>query len=104
MQLSGQASQYWNNVENRRAARDRPPIDIWDRMKEELETKYASPSFSAHLMDNWHQYTQGNKSAKKYVEKFDDSSSDAVPFIRNVKLKFFLDLEPALEMTYRLNC
>jgi len=23
-------------------------------------------------MDNWHQYTQGNKSAKEYVEKFDE--------------------------------
>jgi len=23
-------------------------------------------------MDNWHQYTQANKSAKKYVEKFDE--------------------------------
>jgi len=23
-------------------------------------------------MDNWHQYIQGNKSAKEYVEKFDE--------------------------------
>jgi len=23
-------------------------------------------------MDNWHQHTQGNKSAKEYVEKFDE--------------------------------
>ena len=41
-------------------------------MKEELETKYVPPSFSASLMDNWHQHTQGNKSAKEYVEKFDE--------------------------------
>ena len=27
-------------------------------------------SFSAYLMDNWHHHTQGNKSAKEYVEKF----------------------------------
>ena len=47
-------------------------IDTWDRMKEELETKYVPPSFSAHLMDNWHQHTQGNKSTKEYVEKFDE--------------------------------
>ena len=64
MKLSGQASQYWTNLESRHAARGRPPIDIWDRMKEELEIKYVSPSFSARLMDNWHQYTQGNKSTK----------------------------------------
>ena len=31
-------------------------------------------------------------------------SSDVVPSIRKVKLKFFLDSEPALEMTYELNC
>jgi len=72
MKLSGQASQYWTNLENRRAARGRPPIDTWDRMKEELETKYVPPSFSARLMDNWHQLTQGNKSVKEYVEKFDE--------------------------------
>ena len=41
-------------------------------MKEELETKYVLLSFSARLMDNWHQHTQSNKSAKKYVEKFNE--------------------------------
>jgi len=30
-------------------------------------------------------------------------SSDAVPSIMKEKLKFFLDSEPALEMTYELN-
>ena len=39
-------------------------------MKEVLETKYVPPSFNARLMNNWHQHTQGNKSAKGYVEKF----------------------------------
>ena len=41
-------------------------------MKEELETKYVPPSFSARLVDNWHQHTQGNKFAKEYIEKFDE--------------------------------
>ena len=72
MKLSGQASQYWTNLENRRATRGRPPIDTSDRMKEELETKYVPPLFSARLMDNWHQHTQSNKSAKEYVEKFNE--------------------------------
>ena len=31
-----------------------------------------SPSFSACLKDKWHRYTHGNKSAPKYVEKFDE--------------------------------
>ena len=38
-------------------------------MKEELEIKYVPPSFNARLMDNWHQYTQGNKSAKEYIRR-----------------------------------
>ena len=41
-------------------------------MKEELETKYVSPSFSARLMNNWFQHTQDNKSVKEYIEKFDE--------------------------------
>jgi len=41
-------------------------------MKEELEIKYVTPSFSVHLMNNWHQYTQGNKSSKEYIKKFDE--------------------------------
>ena len=39
-------------------------------MNEELKAKYVPPSFSSRLIDNWCQYTQGNKSVKKYVEKF----------------------------------
>ena len=57
MKLSSQASRYWINLENSRAARDRPPIVTWDRMKEELETKYVPPSFSARLVDDRHQHT-----------------------------------------------
>ena len=41
-------------------------------MKEEVETKYVPPLFSARLIDNWHQHTQDNKSAKEYVEKFNE--------------------------------
>ena len=52
MKLSDQANQYWTNLENRREAHSRPPIDTWDRMKEELKTKYVPPSFSTRFMDN----------------------------------------------------
>jgi len=105
MKLSGQASQYWINLENRPAALGRSPIDTWDRMKEELEIKYVPPSFSTRLMDNWHQHTQGNKSAKEYIEKFDEFliRCSTLP-IGKAKHKFFLDSEPVLEMTYELNC
>ena len=103
MKLSGQASQYWTNLENKHATRSRPPIDTWDRMKEELETKYVPPSFITRFMDNWHQHTQGNKSAKEYVEKFDEFLVRCCTLHKEVKLKIFLDSEPALEMIYELN-
>ena len=41
-------------------------------MKKELKIKYVPLLFSARLIDNWHQYTQDNKSAKEYVKKFDE--------------------------------
>jgi len=72
MKITGQASQYWTNLVNMLAARDPEPINTWRRMKDELKEKYVPPSFSARLMDKWHRYTQGNKSAQEYVEKFDD--------------------------------
>ena len=31
-------------------------------------------------MDNWHQYTQGNKSAKEYVKKFDEFLIKCITF------------------------
>ena len=37
MKLIGQASQYWTNLVNMRAARDQEPIDTWRRMKDELK-------------------------------------------------------------------
>ena len=100
MKLSSQASQYWTNLENRRAARGRPPIDTWDRMKEELETKYVPSSFSAYLMDNWHQHTHRTNLQRSMSRNLMNSSSDVVPSIGKVKLKFFLDSESALEITF----
>ena len=40
-------------------------------MKDELRDKYVPPSYYAYLLDRWHQFSQGNKSAKQYVAKFD---------------------------------
>ena len=41
-------------------------------MKDEVQIKYVPPSFSTRLMKKWNQYTQGNKSTKEYVVKFDE--------------------------------
>ena len=75
-----------------------------DKMKEELETKYVPPSFSARLIDNWHQHTQGNKSVREYVKKFDEYLIKCSTFIGKMKPKFFLDSESILKMTYVLKC
>ena len=45
---------------------------------------------------------QGNKSVKERVEKFDEFLIRCNTL--KGKLKFFLDSELALEMTYELNC
>ena len=73
-----------------RAARDQEPINTWRRMKDEFKGKYVPPSFSAHLMHKWHRYTQGNKSAQEYVEKFDE-------FLIRCNAKGKLKLCPGLE-------
>ena len=67
-------------------------------MKNELKGKYVPPSFSDRFMDKWHQYNQGNKSAKEYVTKFNEFLIRCST-IRKDKLKFFLDLESDLEKT-----
>jgi len=72
MKLTSQASQYWTNLKNIRTFRLQQPIEIWDMMKDELKGKHVPPSFSDRLMDKWHQYNQGNKSAKEYVANFDE--------------------------------
>ena len=73
-------------------------------MKDELQTKYVSPSFSTHLMDKCHQYTQGNKSTKEYVTELDefltrynilDIESDTQVFSQ-FRVGFKVDLENEL--------
>ena len=41
-------------------------------MKDELKGKYVPPPFSDRFMDKRHQYTQGNKSVKEHVTKFNE--------------------------------
>jgi len=57
---------------NLRIECDQEPIDTCGRMKDEFKGKYVQPSYRARLMDKWHQFTQGNKSAKEYIKKFDE--------------------------------
>ena len=80
-------------------ARDQDPIDAWRRMKDKLKGKYVPLSFSVRLMDKWHRYTQGNKSAQEYVEKFDEFFIRCNAINTKGKLKLCLGFEPDLGKT-----
>ena len=41
-------------------------------MKDEFMDKYVPPFYFANLFDKWRQITQGKKSTKEYVTKFDE--------------------------------
>ena len=72
-------------------------------MKEELEIKYVLLSFSVHLMDNWHQLTQGNKSAKAYVEKFDEFFIRCSTLHREGEAQILFKFRAGPRVTYELN-
>ena len=72
MKLTGQASQYWANLETLRELRGEHPIDTWRDMKTQLKQKYLPHSYYPRLLDKWNQFYQGSKSAKEYVAKFDE--------------------------------
>ena len=44
MKLTGQASQYWINVESMRLSRCQEPIEIWSAMKDKLRSKFVPAS------------------------------------------------------------
>ena len=72
MKLTGQAGQYWENLERMMRYKREDPVDTWESMKEKLILKYIPPSFSQQLLDKWNWWTQGNKSATDYIAKFDE--------------------------------
>ena len=52
MKLTGQAGQYWENLERMMRYRREDPVDTWESMKEKLMMKYVPPSFRQQLLDN----------------------------------------------------
>ena len=81
MKLTGQASQYWTNLVNMRAARDQEPIDSWRRMKDEFKGKYVPPWTNG---TDTLKATNRRRSAWKSLMS---SSSDATPLTLKGKLK-----------------
>jgi len=45
MKLTGQAGQYWENLERRMRYRREDPVDTWEGMKEKFMLKSVPPSF-----------------------------------------------------------
>jgi len=72
MKLTGQAGQYWKNLERMMKYRRDDLVETWEDMKENLKLKYVPPSFSQQLLDKWNRLTQENKSATEYITKFDE--------------------------------
>jgi len=71
MKLTGQAGQYWENLERMMYRMD-DPVETWKGMKEKLMLKYVSSFFSQQLLDKWNRLTQENKLATEYIAKFDE--------------------------------
>ena len=87
-----------------RAPRGQESIDTWSYMKDELKGKYVLPYYYKHLLDRWRIISQGNKSAKEYVNEFDeflnhynilDRQSD-VQFFSQFYIRLRIDLEHGL--------
>jgi len=41
-------------------------------MRDEIKGKYVPPYYYKHVLNRWHRISQGNKSAKKYVNEFEE--------------------------------
>jgi len=72
MKLTGQARQYWENLERMMRYRRDDLVKTWEGTKEKLRLKYIPPPFSQQLLDKWNRLTQENKSATDYIAKFDE--------------------------------
>ena len=70
MKLTGQAKQYWENLERMIRYRRDDPVETWEGIKDKL--KYISLSFSQQILDKWNKLTQGNNLATYYITKFDE--------------------------------
>ena len=70
MKLTGQAKQYWKNLERIMRCRREDPVETWECMKEKLRLKYVQLFFSQQFLDKWNGLTHGNKSATGYITKF----------------------------------
>ena len=47
-------------------------MEPWEGMKEKLQLKYVTLSFSQQLLDKWNRLIQGNKLVTDYIAIFDE--------------------------------
>jgi len=62
MKLTGQASQYWTNVES---------MIPTSESYRDLKDKHVPASYYDRLLDSWQWFTQGTKSVMDCVAQFD---------------------------------
>ena len=72
MKLTGQARQYWENLERMIRYKREHIVETWEVMKEKHSLKYISPFFSQQVLDKWNGLTQENKLITNYIAKFDE--------------------------------
>ena len=51
LKLTGQAGQFWENLEKIMRYIREEPVETWEGMKEKFMFKYVPPSFSQQLLD-----------------------------------------------------
>ena len=72
MKPTGEARQYWENLERMMRYKMDDLVETWEGMKEKFRLKYVPRSFSQQLLDKWNKITQENKSLTDYIVKFDE--------------------------------
>jgi len=101
--LTGQASQYWVDVERNRKARFQTLTETWKYMKYDFIGKYVPSIYFDHLFDKWRRISQGNKSAKEYITEFDEFSLAIIFEACRVTSKFFSNLEMDFKKNWYLS-
>ena len=72
IKLTGQASQYWTNVENMRVARLQRLTDTWELMNDELKDKVCTTIFLYSSLGQVTLIHQRQQICKEYVAKFNE--------------------------------
>ena len=100
MKLTGQASQYWANLETLRELRREHPIGTWRDIKTQQKQKYLPPSYYPRLLDNETNSTRGATLPRNTSQNSTSSSSGVACLKLKLPCKSFLGLELDCEIQF----